>query len=219
MEALASGKSTLLNALGGFQVPQIGKVLYGGQDYYRDLSVYRKQLGYVPQDNIVHQNLTVERALYYAAKMRLPVSYNNKRIKQRINEVLDDVDLTAQRHLRVNKLSGGQRKRVSIALELLDKPKVFFLDEPTSGLDAGLDYKMMRLLRQLADKQQTILVATHTTNNLDICDYICFLAPGGRLAYFGPPDQSTQIFRHRQLCRSVCDAGAQCQVSLCARNG
>ena len=189
-----SGKSTLLNALSGFQVPQIGKVLYGGQDYYRDLSVYRKQLGYVPQDNIVHQNLTVERALYYAAKMRLPISYTNKWIKQRINEVLDDVDLTAQRHLRVNKLSGGQRKRVSIALELLDKPKVFFLDEPTSGLDAGLDYKMMRLLRQLADKQQTILVATHTTNNLDICDYICFLAPGGRLAYFGPPDQALRFF-------------------------
>src|SRR2546421_3648656 len=94
-----AGKSTLLNALSGFQVPQIGKVLYGGQDYYLDLSVYRKQLGYVPQDNIVHQNLTVERALYYAAKMRLPVSYTNKRLKQRINEVIDDVDLTAQRRL------------------------------------------------------------------------------------------------------------------------
>ena len=189
-----TGKSTLLNALSGLQVPQKGKVLYGGRDYYRDLSVYRKQLGYVPQENIVHQNLTVERALYYAAKMRLPIGYTNKRIKQRINEVLDAVDLTGQRGLRVNKLSGGQRKRVSIALELLDKPKVFFLDEPTSGLDAGLDYKMMRLLRQLANKQQTILVATHTTNNLGICDYICFLAPGGRLAYFGPPDSALRFF-------------------------
>lgn len=189
-----AGKSTLLNALSGFQVPQTGKVLYSGKDYYRDLSVYRKQLGYVPQDNIVHQNLTVERALYYAAKMRLPVNYTNQQIKQRINEVLDDVDLTGQRHQRVNKLSGGQRKRVSIALELLDRPKVFFLDEPTSGLDPGLDYKMMRLLRRLADKQQTILVATHTTNNLDVCDYICFLAPGGRLAYFGPPDQALRFF-------------------------
>src|SRR2546429_2376713 len=189
-----AGKSTLLNALSGFQVPQIGKVLYGGQDYYLDLSVYRKQLGYVPQDNIVHQNLTVERALYYAAKMRLPVSYTNRWIKQRINEVLDDVDLTVQRRLRVNKLSGGQRKRVSIALELLDKPRVFFLDEPTSGLDPGLDYKMMRLLRRLADKEQTILVATHTTNNLGICDYVCFLAPGGRLVYFGPPDKALRFF-------------------------
>lgn len=189
-----AGKSMLLNALSGFQVPQTGKVLYGGQDYYRDLSVYRKQLGYVPQDNIVHQNLTVERALYYAAKMRLPASSNHKQIKQRINEVLEDVDLTAQRHLRVNKLSGGQKKRVSIALELLDGPKVFFLDEPTSGLDPGLDYKMMHLLRRLANKQQTILVATHTTNNLDVCDYICFLAPGGRLAYFGPPDQALKFF-------------------------
>jgi ABC-type multidrug transport system ATPase subunit len=189
-----AGKSMLLNALSGFQLPQTGKVLYGGQDYYRDLSVYRKQLGYVPQDNLVHQNLTIERALYYAARMRLPVSYTNQRIKQRINEVLDDVDLTAQRHLRVNKLSGGQKKRVSIALELLDRPKVFFLDEPTSGLDPGLDYKMMLLLRRLANRQQTILVATHTTNNLDLCDYICFLAPGGRLAYFGPPGQALKFF-------------------------
>jgi ABC-type multidrug transport system ATPase subunit len=189
-----AGKSTLLNAISGFQVPQRGKVLYGGQDYYRDLSVYRKQLGYVPQENIVHQNLTVERALYYAAQMRLPISYTKKSIKQHISEVLNTVDLTAQRHMRISKLSGGQKKRVSIALELLDKPKVFFLDEPTSGLDAGLDYKMMRLLRQLANKQQTILVATHTTNNLALCDYICFLAPGGRLAYFGPPDRALKFF-------------------------
>jgi ABC-type multidrug transport system ATPase subunit len=189
-----AGKSMLLNALSGFQLPQTGKVLYGGQDYYRDLSVYRKQLGYVPQDSLVHQNLTVDRILYYAARMRLPVSYTNRQLKQRINEVLDDVELTALRHRRVNKLSGGQKKRVSIALELLDRPKVFFLDEPTSGLDPGLDYKMMLLLRRLANRQQTVLVATHTTNNLDLCDYICFLAPGGRLAYFGPPNQALQFF-------------------------
>jgi ABC-type multidrug transport system ATPase subunit len=192
--ASGAGKSTLLNVISGFQVPQKGKVLYGGRDYYRDLSVYRKQVGYVPQENIVHQNLTVERALYYAAQMRLPIGYTKKDIKQRISEVLDAVDLTARRHMRVNKLSGGQKKRVSIALELLDKPKVFFLDEPTSGLDAGLDNKMMHLLRQLANKQQTILVATHTTNNLTLCDYICFLAPGGRLAYFGPPDRALKFF-------------------------
>src|SRR5260370_12894519 len=113
-----SGKSTLLNALSGFQVPQIGKVLYGGQDYYRDLSVYRKQLGYVPQDNIVHQNLTVERALYYAAKMRLPVGYTNKRIKQRINEVIDDVNLTAHRPLLVNKLIYATSTHVSLSINL-----------------------------------------------------------------------------------------------------
>jgi ABC-type multidrug transport system ATPase subunit len=192
--ASGAGKSTLLNAISGFQVPQRGKVLYGGRDYYRDLSVYRKQVGYVPQDNIVHQNLTVERALYYAAQMRLPISYTKKSIKHRISEVLNAVDLTPRRHMQISKLSGGQKKRVSIALELLDKPKVFFLDEPTSGLDAGLDYKMMRLLRQLADKQQTILVTTHSTSNLTLCDYICFLAPGGRLAYFGPPDRALKFF-------------------------
>src|SRR5205823_2115436 len=94
----------------------------------------------------------------------------------------------------VNKLSGGQRKRVSIALELLAKPSVFFLDEPTSGLDPGLDRKMMFLLRRLADKGHTIILVTHATNNINACDYVCFLAQGGRLAYFGPPNSAEEYF-------------------------
>ena len=104
--ASGAGKSTLLNAISGFQLPQKGKVLYGGQDYYRDLSVYRKQVGYVPQDNIVHQNLTVEQALHYAAQMRLPITYTKKSIKLRISEVLNAVDLTPRRHMQISKLSG-----------------------------------------------------------------------------------------------------------------
>src|SRR5205823_9035723 len=105
-------------------------------------------------------------------------------IKQRINEVLDDVEMTFRRKLLVSKLSGGQRKRVSIAMELLANPSLFFLNEPTSGLDPGLDRKMMFLLRKLADKGHTIILVTHATNNLSTCDYVCFLTRGGRLAYF-----------------------------------
>src|SRR5207253_8145495 len=163
-------------------------------DYYHNLASFSSQLGYVPQDDIVHRDLTVERALYYAAKLRLPSDFTSAQIKQRINEVLEDVEMSGRRNLLVKKLSGGQRKRVSISLELLAKPSVFFLDEPTSGLDPGLDRKMMFLLRRLADKGHTIVLVTHATNNINACDYVCFLAQGGRLAYFGPPGDAKKYF-------------------------
>ncbi|GAC1350133.1 MAG: hypothetical protein NVSMB27_29740 [Ktedonobacteraceae bacterium] len=189
-----AGKSTLMDALNGLRPAQDGKVLYNGQDYYRNLAAFSTQLGYVPQDDIVHRDLTVERALYYAAKLRLPNDFTTAQINQRINEVLEDVELTARRKLLIKKLSGGQRKRVSIALELLANPSVFFLDEPTSGLDPGLDRKMMFLLRKLADKGHTIVLVTHATNNINSCDYVCFLCQGGRLAYFGPPEEAKAYF-------------------------
>ena len=189
-----TGKSMLMDALNGLRPAQKGLVLYNGQDYYRHLAAFCTQLGYVPQEDIIHRDLTVERALYYTAKMRLPGDYTEAQIKQRINEVLEDVEMKHRRDMLVSKLSGGQRKRVSIALELLANPSVFFLDEPTSGLDPGLDRKMMYLLRRLADKGHTILLVTHATNNINTCDYICFLAQGGRLVYFGPPDGAKAYF-------------------------
>jgi ABC transport system ATP-binding/permease protein len=189
-----TGKSMLMDALNGLRPAQKGLVLYNGQDYYRHLAAFCTQLGYVPQEDIIHRDLTVERALYYTAKMRLPGDYTEAQIKQRINEVLEDVEMKHRRDMLVSKLSGGQRKRVSIALELLANPSVFFLDEPTSGLDPGLDRKMMYLLRKLADKGHTILLVTHATNNINTCDYICFLAQGGRLVYFGPPDGAKAYF-------------------------
>ncbi len=189
-----TGKSTLMGALNGLRPAESGKVFYNGLDYYNHLAAFSTQLGYVPQDDIIHRDLPVERALYYAARMRLPDDFTEAQIKQRINEVLEDVEMTHRRHLMVNKLSGGQRKRVSIALELLANPSVFFLDEPTSGLDPGLDRKMMFLLRRLADKGHTIVLVTHATNNINTCDYVCFLAQGGRLAYFGPPDEAKKYF-------------------------
>ena len=189
-----AGKSTLMDALNGLRPAQNGTVLYNGQNYYKHLAAFSTQLGYVPQDDIIHRDLTVERALYYAAKMRLPSDFTEAQIKQRINEVLEDVEMTFRRKLLVSKLSGGQRKRVSIALELLANPSVFFLDEPTSGLDPGLDRKMMFLLRKLADMGHTIVLVTHATNNINACDYVCFLAQGGHLAYFGPPNEAKTYF-------------------------
>jgi ABC-type multidrug transport system ATPase subunit/pSer/pThr/pTyr-binding forkhead associated (FHA) protein len=189
-----AGKSTLMDALSGLRLAEEGKVLYNGQDYYRNLAAFNTQIGYVPQEDIVHRELTVERALYYAARMRLPRDFTEEQIWQRIGEVLEDVELTERRGSLIKKLSGGQRKRVSIALELLANPSLFFLDEPTSGLDPGLDRKMMVLLRKLADKGHTVILVTHATNNINVCDYVCFLAPGGRLGYFGPPDGAKAYF-------------------------
>jgi ABC-type multidrug transport system ATPase subunit/ABC-type multidrug transport system permease subunit len=189
-----AGKSTLMDALNGLRPAHQGGVYYNGVDYYHNQDAFRTQLGYVPQDDIVHRDLTVQRALYYVARLRLPSDFSDKQIQRRIDEVLEDVDLLDRRNLLVSKLSGGQRKRVSIALELLGNPGIFFLDEPTSGLDPGLDRKMMSLLRRLADRGRTIILVTHATNNINACDYVCFLTQGGRLAFFGPPNEAKEYF-------------------------
>jgi ABC transport system ATP-binding/permease protein len=192
--ASGAGKSTLLNALSGLRPPVRGKVFYNGQDFQQHRAALRSQIGYVPQDEIIHRDLTVERALFYAARLRLPSDFSQTQIEQRIDEVLDEVEMRHRRRYLVRNLSGGQRKRVSIALELLANPSVFFLDEPTSGLDPGLDRKMMLLLRKLADKGHTIVLVTHATSNINVCDYVCFLAQGGYVAYFGPPEDASAYF-------------------------
>src|SRR5207244_11642349 len=146
-----AGKSMLMDALSGLRATHQGTVLYNGQDYYRNLAAFSSQLGYVPQEDIVHRDLTVERALYYAARMRLPGDFTGEQIQQRINEVLEDVEMTDRRDVLVMKHPGGEGKPVSIALELMANPSLFFLDEPTSGLDPGLDLQLMFLLLILAD--------------------------------------------------------------------
>lgn len=188
------GKSMLLDALSGLRPAHQGTVLYNGNDAYRHREAFSTLLGYVPQDDILHHNLTVERALYYTAKLRLPADSTRAEIRARIDDVLETMELTASRKLRISKLSGGQRKRASIALELLAQPSLFFLDEPTSGLDPGLDSQIMGLLRWLADRGHTIILTTHTLSDIDPCDYVCFLAPGGRMDYYGPPEQAKRFF-------------------------
>lgn len=193
--ASGAGKTMLLRALSGQMQSQRGEVLYNGQNLLKNRHKFSTTTGYVPQDDIVHKNLSVEDALLYAAYLRLPCDTPRLDVVARIDEVLDAVELTDQRKQLISQLSGGQRKRVNIALELLARPTVFYLDEPTSGLDPGLDLKMMQLLRRLASRGQTIVLVTHTTSNVDLCDDICFLAPGGRLAYYGPPRELKQFFQ------------------------
>jgi ABC-type multidrug transport system ATPase subunit len=185
-----SGKSTLLRALTGLRPADQGTVSYDGRDLYRDYAELRSRIGLVPQDDILHTQLTVRRALIYAAELRFPDDTRQHERKARVDEVLQELGLDHRRDNRISALSGGQRKRVSVALELLTKPSLLFLDEPTSGLDPGLDKSVMQMLRGLADDGRTVAVVTHSVANLDICDRLLVMAPGGKIAYFGPPKEA-----------------------------
>ncbi len=189
-----AGKSTLLKALCGFNPADAGMVLLNGSDLYQNFDAYRYDLGYVPQDDIIHRELQVIKALDYAARLRMPGDTSEQERRQRVLEVLHDLDLQATVDRPVRALSGGQRKRVSIGVELLTRPSLFFLDEATSGLDPGTELQMMKLLRRLADQGRTVALVTHATKNVMICDKVIFMARGGNLAYYGPPEEALQYF-------------------------
>lgn len=188
-----AGKSTLMKALSGLNRATGGSLLVNGDNLYENFGAYRNVLGYVPQDDIIHRQLTVKSALTYAARLRLPDATEHE-IEQRIDKVIKDVELSNHRDTQVKALSGGQRKRVSIAAELLAEPGLFFLDEPTSGLDPGLEKKMMVDMKELADEGRTIVLVTHATANISQCTHVAFLGAGGRLAYFGPPHEAESYF-------------------------
>lgn len=189
-----AGKSTLLNALTGQRPADHGTVLYDGRDLYRDYAELRQRIGLVPQDDILHAQLTVRSALSYAAELRFPQDTAKAERRARVEEVIHELGLEQRADQPVHSLSGGQRKRVSVALELLTKPSLLFLDEPTSGLDPGMDRSVMNMLRGLADDGRTVIVVTHSVLSLDICDRLLVLAPGGRIAYYGPPDEALLFF-------------------------
>ncbi|MFF3176971.1 FHA domain-containing protein [Streptomyces sp. NPDC057900] len=189
-----SGKSTLLKALTGYRPADQGEVLYDNRNLYKQFAELRQRIGLVPQDDILHKELTVTKALRYAAKLRFPADTTEAERQSRILEVLAELKLDIHKDKKVTSLSGGQRKRVSVALELLTKPSLIFLDEPTSGLDPGMDRDVMQLLRGLADDGRTVLVVTHSVAELAICDKLLVMAPGGAVAYFGPPEEALNFF-------------------------
>ncbi len=189
-----SGKSTLLKALTGYRPANQGDVLYDNRNLYKQFAELRQRIGLVPQDDILHKELTVKKALKYAAKLRFPADTTGAEREARIDEVLRELKLDIHKEKKITSLSGGQRKRVSVALELLTKPSLIFLDEPTSGLDPGMDRDVMQLLRGLADDGRTVLVVTHSVAELAICDKLLVMAPGGAVAYFGPPEEALNFF-------------------------
>ncbi len=183
-----AGKSTLLGALTGLRPATHGRVIWQGHDLYAHYDQLRFQIGLVPQQDIQHPQLKVRQALRYAAQLRLPPDTTRLEQEARVQQVADQLQLTSRLDNRIGtQLSGGQKKRVSIATELLTAPPLLFLDEPTSGLDPGLDLEVMKQLRALADGGRVVMVVTHSVLALDVCDDVMVMAPGGRIAYFGPP--------------------------------
>lgn len=184
-----AGKSTLARLIAGYTHPTSGTVTFEGHNIHADYASLRSRIGMVPQDDVVHGQLTVNQALMYAAELRLPPDTTKEDREQVVAQVLAELEMTQHAETRVDKLSGGQRKRASVALELLTGPSLLILDEPTSGLDPALDRQVMTMLRQLADAGRVVLVVTHSLTYLDVCDQVLLLAPGGKTAFYGPPSE------------------------------
>ena len=184
-----AGKSSLAKLIAGFTQPSAGTATFEGHDIHGSYASMRSRIGVVPQDDVLHHLLTVNQALTYAAELRLPPDTSKAERREVVARVLEELDLTKQADTRVDKLSGGQRKRASVAMELLTGPSLLILDEPTSGLDPALDRQVMTMLRQLADAGRVVLVVTHSLSYLGVCDQVLLLAPGGKTAFRGPPSQ------------------------------
>lgn len=194
-----AGKTTLMLAMNGYMPPSHGQVLWNGNDLFAHFDQFRLHIGYVPQDDIMHGDLTVWQALYYSARLRLPRDTRKAEIEARIRKVLEQLGLQGTEGVLIGSplkkgISGGQRKRVNLAMELLTDPSVLFLDEPTSGLSSEDALTVMKVLRDLADRGKTILITIHQPS-LEVfrqMDNLVLLGkdagspdPAG-LAYFGP---------------------------------
>jgi ABC-type multidrug transport system ATPase subunit len=189
------GKSTFVDAVAGYRpATPPSRVFVNDIDIYTHFDAIRNDIGFVPQKDIIHMELTVYQALDYAAQLRMPADTSKEERHRRVMEVLEDLDLTHRKDVQISGLSGGQQKRVSIGVELITKPGLFFLDEPTSGLDPGTETALMQLMRRLADQGRTIILITHATKNVMLADKVIFLARGGYLAWFGPPDEALEYF-------------------------
>jgi ABC-type multidrug transport system ATPase subunit len=189
-----AGKTTLLEVIAGIAPATSGSVRYDGIDVHDNLATFRSRLGYVPQDDIIHADLPLVRTLRYAARLRLPSSTSAADVSDAVDDALAAVGLTDQADVRVGSLSGGQRKRASIAVELLTDPHVFFLDEPTSGLDPVTSAELIARLRQLADRSATVVFTTHSVDDLALCDRIVFMTRGGRVGFVGTVDEALAQF-------------------------
>ncbi len=184
-----AGKSTLMDSMNGMRPASSGSVLINNLDLYQHLDSIKQSIGYVPQDDIIHRELTVYRTLYYVARLRLSRDVSTAEIDQIVSEVMDVTGLAERRDVPVGQLSGGQRKRVSIAVELITKPSVIFLDEPTSGLDPATEEKIMRLFRQIAESGRTVILTTHAMENVRLFDKIVVMMRG-KLVFYGAPQEA-----------------------------
>lgn len=187
------GKSTLLKVLNGDNPATKGSVKIAGLDLIENYEYLKTSIGYVPQDDIVHRELTVEQSLLFAGRLRLEGA-SDKELRAKIDQILQDLNIDFIRDHRVAKISGGQRKRVSIAVELLTDPLVLFLDEPTSPLDPQTIEEFLQILQNLAKKGTTVIMVTHKPEDLEYMDKAMFLAEGGHIVYYGQANAYQQYF-------------------------
>lgn len=190
-----AGKTTLMTAMSGFDTDITGDVYCNGINLRDNFQTLKNIIGFVPQQDIIYENITLKKMLYYTAKLKMPEDTTKAEIDARIHDVLGMVELLEHQDTYIRRLSGGQKKRASIAVELLANPGLFFLDEPTSGLDPGTEQHLMHTLSKLSKEQEkTIIMVTHTTNNLHLCDKVIIMGYGGRLCYCGKPDGIKDFF-------------------------
>lgn len=194
-----AGKTTLLNCLSGMADFSSGDILVNGESIQANRRSIQSIIGYVPQSDIIYDNLTLERMLYYSAKLRMPKDTSRREIRQKIQETIRMVELEGHERTMIGKLSGGQKKRASIAVELLASPKLFFLDEPSSGLDPGTEKSLMDMLKRLTLTGKTVIMVTHTVQNIGMCDRVICMGKGGLLCFSGSPQDALRFFRKKSM--------------------
>jgi ABC transport system ATP-binding/permease protein len=179
-----AGKSTLMDALNGFRPAQRGSVQLNSADLYSEFDSLRSLIGYLPQEDILHRQLSVRECLYYSARLRLPDDFGETEIWNRVDQVMQELELSERADISIAQLSGGQRKRVSLGIELLSKPALLFVDEPTAGQDPRTEMKMMQLFREIANRGSTVVINTHLLGSFSLLDKVAVLVRG-KMAYYG----------------------------------
>lgn len=182
-----TGRTALIHTLAGAVRPSSGRVTLDGHDVRTEYESVRSRIGLVPNEDVVHHQLTVEQALGYAAELRLPPDTPADERRLVMRQVLDDLGLTSKRMIQVGDLSAEERKLVSVAAELLTGPSMLVFDEPAAGLGPAVEHEAMAMLRRLADAGRTVIVATASPTYLDICDQVLLLTSRGTTAFAGPP--------------------------------
>lgn len=194
-----AGKTTFFNAVMGYEKAK-GKIMHGDRDLYRDYSHMKYEIGFVPQQDLLREDDTVYYTLDNAAQMKMAADTKPAARQQRIDQVLEMLGLQREKNSLVRKLSGGQKKRLSIAVELIADPSLFFLDEPDSGLDGIMAVSLMQNLRVIADQGKIVMVITHSPDRVvHLFDKVVVLAKSaktnsGHLAFFGSIQAARQFF-------------------------
>jgi ABC-type multidrug transport system ATPase subunit/pSer/pThr/pTyr-binding forkhead associated (FHA) protein len=190
-----SGKSTLLNALSARIPADHGTVTLNDEDLYSNFHALKRDIAVVPQNESLHEFLSVETALQFTGQLRLPSDTTKDEIQHTVSEMLTTVGLSNRAGTKISNLSGGQLKRASLANEIISQPGLLFLDEVTSGLDEQTDAEMMSLFRTIAENGKTVICITHSLANVESnCHKLVILTEGGFLAFVGTPKDACSYF-------------------------